>query len=728
MARQRQPERRGPVGHTALNTVIPESSFFTPSGNCWKLATAPRAAMLVDGREYFRVVHETLLRASRAIFIVGWDLHSELELIREDGRGGSPSRLGKLLNRLGKEKPELQVYLLCWDFAMIYSMEREFFPRYKLKWRTRRNIHFGLDGEHPVGASQHQKLVVIDDSLAFAGGLDLTKRRWDTPEHHPDDARRKDPDGQTYAPFHDVQMMVDGEAAATLGELARERWNLAMGTNPPGRLHNPESVLWPDDVKPDFENVEVAVARTLPAFKGRPEVREVERLYLEGIAAACRSIYIENQYLSSYRIGEALSERLREPDGPEVLLVLPKQSGGWLEHYTMDVLRSRILRKLRRADQQQRLGVYSPRIAADPELNLMVHAKVMIVDDRLLRIGSSNCSNRSLGLDSECDLALCAEPGSPEAETIAALRSRLLAEHLGLDGRSVDQAVAGENSLLGAVESLRQGERTLVPLVDRIPEDVEQWVPESELLDPEKPLDPDELADSFLGPRQKRSAFRQLSKALLLLAALLCLALLWRWTPLNTWVTVESTLEAATWIERQPLAPILVPAAYVLGGLVSFPVTLMIIATVIIFGPWLGLVYALLGAELSALFLFFLGRRLGQESVSRLTGGLLNRLNQKLSKSGLMAVITFRIVPVAPFSVINLIAGVSRLRLRDFALGTFIGLLPGVIAIVILADRIAVSLQEPDFTSLASMLAALVLVAAGLFGLRKWLRSGKKTI
>ncbi len=684
--------------------------------------------MLVDGQAYFRAVHEALRRARRSILIVGWDLHSELELIRDGNHGGYPIRLGKLLNRLSHDKPELKIYLLCWDFAMIYAMEREFFPRYKLQWSTRRNVHFCLDGEHPVGASQHQKLVVIDDSLAFAGGLDLTKRRWDTPEHRPDDAGRKDPEGQTYGPFHDVQMMVDGEAAAVLGELARERWKRAMGTPPRDTGQQPGAALWPEAIRPDFFEVEVAVARTQSAYKGRPEVREVERLYLEGIAAARRCIYIENQYLSSYRIGEALCERLRERDGPDVLLVLPKQSGGWLEQYTMDVLRSRILKKLRQADQQQRLEVYFPRIAADPELNLMVHAKVLIVDEHLLRVGSSNCSNRSLGLDSECDLALAADRGSERAKGIAAFRTRLLAEHLGLDSQTVDRAIATEGSVLGAVESLRQGERTLVPLVDEIPEEVEQWVPESELLDPEKPLEPDELTDYFLGPRQKRSAFRQLRKVLLLLAALLCLAILWRWTPLSGWLTVESALDAATWIQRQPLAPILVPAAYVLGGLVSFPVTLMIIATVIIFGPWLGLIYALLGAELSALFLFLLGRLLGQESVSRLTGGLLNRLNQKLSQSGLMAVIAFRIIPVAPFSVINLIAGVSKLRFRDFALGTIIGLLPGIIAIVILADRIAASLQEPDLTSLAAMLATLVLVAAGLLGLRKWLRSGKKTI
>ena len=112
---------------------------------------------------------------------------------------------------------------------MIYTLEREFFPRYKLKWRTHKNIHFHLDGAHPAGASQHQKIVVVDDAVAFVGGFDLSKWRWDTPEHAIDNELRIDPDGKPYPPFHDVQMLVDGDAAEALGELARERWHIAAG-------------------------------------------------------------------------------------------------------------------------------------------------------------------------------------------------------------------------------------------------------------------------------------------------------------------------------------------------------------------------------------------------------------------------------------------------------------------------------------------------------------------
>ena len=119
-------------------------------------------------------------------------------------------------------------------------------------------------------------------------------------------------------------------------------------------------------------------------------------------------IYFENQYLTSYRIGEALTRRLEENDGPEIVIVMPFKTGGWLEQHTMDVLRSRILNKLRHADRHDHMRVYYPRIAKDPFSAVMVHAKIMVVDDNLARVGSANLSNRSMGLDSECDLAVAA--------------------------------------------------------------------------------------------------------------------------------------------------------------------------------------------------------------------------------------------------------------------------------------------------------------------------------
>ena len=695
-------------------------SILRENHNCWRLVKADRMAYVIDGENYFRAVREALCSAKRCIFIIGWDIHSEVRLVRNSDDDGYPEKLGPLLDYLVRERRELEIYILNWDFAMIYAMEREFFPHYKLRWKSHDRVHFCLDGNHPVGASQHQKIVVIDDRVAFSGGLDLSKWRWDTSEHATDNEQRIDPDGKPYPPFHDVQLLVDGDAAAALGKLARERWRIAAGSDAVEPDTGTEGDPWPAGCDADQENVDIGIARTLPAYKDRTEVREVECLYLDSIEAAQSFIYMENQYLSSQRVVCALANRLKESDGPEVVIVMPEKTGGWLEQHTMDVLRARMLQQLREADQHDRFRIYYVRLAEDPHVSLMIHAKVMIIDDCFARVGSSNASNRSMGLDSECDIAVESNEAQDCGEAVTAFRRRLLAEHLGVEVGEVADAEQEHESLIEAIESLRGGERTLEPLSGAIPEDVDAWVPESALLDPEKPVEPDEFLDQIVSPDHRKPAYRYLLRIGLILLAVLGMAALWRWTPLSEWLDIDRAEAAANWIRDSRFTPVLVLIAYVIGGLVAVPVTLMIIATVTVFGPWVGAAYALVGAEIAALAAFGVGHAVGRDAVSRIAGSRVNRLSRKLSERGVLTIITLRIVPVAPFTVINVIAGISEIRLRDFAIGSFIGMLPGVMAISLLADRIIASLRDPSLTSVLVLVAVIALVVAVLAGLRYW--------
>jgi phospholipase D1/2 len=161
--------------------------------NCWRIRKATRVAFLVDGAAYFDAFARSAAHATRSIFIVGWDIDSRTLLFPKEERGGLPSRLLDFMNALAKRRKTLQVHILEWDFAVIYAFEREFLPIFTLPWQKNRRIHFHLDSEHPIGASHHQKVVVIDDRIGFVGGLDLTGRRWDTPEHAVGDPRRIDP-------------------------------------------------------------------------------------------------------------------------------------------------------------------------------------------------------------------------------------------------------------------------------------------------------------------------------------------------------------------------------------------------------------------------------------------------------------------------------------------------------------------------------------------------------
>jgi phosphatidylserine/phosphatidylglycerophosphate/cardiolipin synthase-like enzyme len=167
--------------------------------------------------------------------------------------------------------------------------------------------------------------------------------------------------------MHDVQVAVDGAAAAALAELARARWQGATGQIlPPSAKEKRPFDPWPRDLVSDIEDTDVAIARTKSAMcTGEANVREIEALTLEAIGAARRTIYIENQYFTSSSLGRALGERLAEPDGPEVILVLPKDQGGWLEE--IDGGPSAASRLLRSGDRHGRLRAYFRPSSGCPE-------------------------------------------------------------------------------------------------------------------------------------------------------------------------------------------------------------------------------------------------------------------------------------------------------------------------------------------------------------------------
>ena len=296
----------GPCYRAAVSTP----SILKPGTNCWQVKHASRIGFLIDGAAYFRAFREAVRRARRSILVLGWGIDAGVQLAREPDDGdGDPSSLADLLDALVRRTPELDVHVLVWDFAVLQPL-RKWRPVYELGWRTHERVRFRLDSDHPVGGSHHQKIVVVDDRLAFVGGLDLAFGRWDTPAHDPDDERRDESNGRPMRPFHDMQMVVSGVAARATGDLARERWRRATGET----LEAPEPVhgedFWPASAATDLRGAPVAIARTDPAFGERPEVREVEQLHVDSIRTAQRCVYIENQYLTSGRIASALEERL----------------------------------------------------------------------------------------------------------------------------------------------------------------------------------------------------------------------------------------------------------------------------------------------------------------------------------------------------------------------------------------------------------------------------------
>lgn len=691
--------------------------------NCDAIRHADRFAMLVDGDAYFSTLRAALLRARHTVFIVGWDVDSRMRLAPgATGRSDDalPDTLAAFLHALAAARHNLRIYVLAWDFAMIYALERDWPPVYRAGWRAHRGIVFRLDDTHPRGASHHQKLVAIDDRLAFVGGLDLTRARWDTPAHAAGDPRRRDEHGMPYGPFHDVQAMFDGDAAAAIGEQARARWLHACGRpiaiRAQRHLDRPDDDgdPWPPGTRVDVRDVRLGIAYTAPRHGGREPVRHVRALVEDTIRAAHRHLYVENQYFTAAVVRETLSARLADVHGPDVTVVAPRVQSGWLQEATMGVLRARLHATLAAADRFGRYRLLYPHVDGLGDGCVNVHSKLAIVDDECLMIGSANLNNRSMLLDTECCVALVAAGDARIRAAIAGMRARLLGEHLGMAPTAVAKALAGAERPNAVLDRLRaKPGRTLRTLDPAVAPQLDALVPVSARLDPEQPIEPARFVREFV-PRDRHrpltARFFVLGAVVLLVAAL---ALAWRFTPLGARLNVASLSHAAAGVAQLPAAPVLLLAGYVVAATFAVPITLLIAATGLVFGAWPGFAYAAIGTMASAVATYGLGRWLGRDAVRRLAGARANRLSEHIGRRGVLAMAVLRLLPIAPFAVVNLVAGASHIGLRDFVVGTAIGMLPGIALTVTFAHQLTAALGHPRPGSFA-WLAAIGLALVGL--------------
>ena len=696
-----------------------QASLLRPGYNCWAVAHAERVALLADAEAYFRAFHQAALRARRSITVLAWDFNSQTRLHFDPvPAGGPPAEVGEFLNYLVRRRRGLNVHVLNWDYPMVFGKDRELPPLYGFGWTPSRRVQLRYDDTHPVGGCQHQKVAVIDDAVAFVGGIDLTVRRWDSVEHRADDPRRS-AYGKPYPPFHDLMMALDGEAARQLAVLARERWLHATGNRlKPATV---DSDPWPPALEPDLAGVEVGIARTVPPRGETPAVREVELLYLDMIASARRSLYIENQYFTAPRIAAALEKRLGEPDGPEIVLVLRLLSHGWLEEHTMHVLRTRLIRRLRQADRYDRLRVYYPDIPGlAPECCLDVHSKLMIADDRVLRLGSANLCNRSMSMDTECDMVIESRAQPQVAAAISAFRDRMLAEHLGAPPEQVGAEVARRDSLIGAIEALAsRGGRTLEPLVE-LPEWPEAVLQVAAVADPSEPIALEALLkdrESGGAPRPERPAWGKLGA---IAAVVLALFALWHFTPVADSVNGEAAVQWAQEVGRRWWVPWLLLLAYTPACFIMFPRPLITLAAVIVFGPWQGFALALTGITLAALFTYVVGTRMRRDTVRRLAGPKLDRMIEVLKKHGLLALTLLRLVPLAPFAVEGIVAGAVRMKTWHLALGTVIGMLPGTLAATVFGAELEAALSGAGPINWWLVGGVLALLGGGSWWVKRW--------
>jgi phospholipase D1/2 len=683
--------------------------LLTPDRNVWRVERAERAAVLVDAN-YFGALRGALLKAQSTVFMLGWDLDSRTRLVGESGKAddGFPEGFADFLTALVNQRPHLTFHLLMWDYSLLYATEREPLPAFALGWRLPQRIRYCLDDELPVGASHHQKVVVVDDAVAFSGGQDVTVRRWDTTGHRLDDPRRVDPAGEPYHPYHDVQAMVDGKAALALAELVRDRWSRgACEDTPPIR---PLGDPWPDGIAPDLTDIDVGIARTYPASDDEAEIRECEALFFDSIDRAERAIYVENQYLTATRFAQRLAERMLEKPALEAVTVAPKMPHSWLEAQTMHAGLVRFMRVFENAGLSGRVALLYPQVSDGARaVDTMIHSKVMIVDDVLLRVGSANLNRRSFGLDTECDLAFEARTPTQRKAAVA-VRDRLLGHFCGTDAHEIAASLARTDSLIATARTVGHGGHSLQP-IDLGGAELGLVSALEGVADPDHAIKAPAFLQNVVGARPRGRRLRRLLKVIGIGLVIVALAIAWHLTPLATLTDPDYVRQWFADIAEMPGAPLIVLVVFVVGGLLVFPVMLLIAATAATFGPWFGFAYASLGALASATITYAIGFAVGRRTVEALMGPRLHRVRRGLVRRGVLAVAAVRLVPIAPFTVVNLVAGASRIPFADYLFGTIIGMAPGIVLMSALGHRIFSIVTEP---TLANILLFILAVLAWL--------------
>jgi phosphatidylserine/phosphatidylglycerophosphate/cardiolipin synthase-like enzyme/uncharacterized membrane protein YdjX (TVP38/TMEM64 family) len=688
-----------------------------PGSNCWCVERAHRFAALHDG-QYYHQVRQALLRARHSVFILGWDITGLVDLIPDEPDGEAPRHLDKLIAYIARRRPDLRCYILIWDYALLYTIERDPFSRWRFGWRMPRNVRFGFDDRHPVGGCHHQKIVVIDDALAFCGGMDLTGHRWDTPAHRPEEPARITPLGQPYEPYHEVQAMVDGPLAVRLGGLARDRWR-ALGAErlPPERPSAAD--LWPAEVVPDFTDVDVAVARTMPGTAATPAVRECESLYLDAIAAAKQTIYIENQYFTNLRLCEALVGRLAEPEGPEVILVLPRGGDGWLERNTIELLRSQAFRCLFDADAHQRLRLMYPMASRARDVPTFVHSKVMIVDDWFVRIGSANTNHRSMGVDSECDLAVDAAGRDDVRAGVRRIRDRLIAEHLGLEVDAVAPALARAGSLRALIDAGADGDHTLVSFAAPPQDEVEPSAAVRAAVDPDEPVGFGPAVDGLVPPVDPalgRVPMRVWIVPSAFVAGALIVATVssrsFRRAHVDTlWRRIDAFRDSRSSAAAGAVV-------FVAAGLAMVPLEILVIASGVVFGRRRGIAVAMSGSFITAVLGYQAGRAIGLSRIGHWMRRRSYRSGRQLIRTGVVGIAVLRLATVASAGAIHLLCGAARVPFPKYLAGTAIGLAPAVAALGGVGAFAGRTMRAPTLGRIAATFGAGALLVGAAFGLR----------
>ena len=706
------------------SSSVPES-IFQPGQNCWRVENASYASPVIDCSNYYRAIHQAICNAQETLFIVGWDIDSRIELLRgkEAEKSGCPNTLFELLKWKSEVTPNLKMYLNRWDYSIFLAAERETFASMKWKLNDIKNLAFIFDDQLPLGASHHQKIIVVDDEIAFCGGMDIAIARWDNRQHHVYEHERKDPKGtillgieKEYRPYHDVQMLVAGDAAKSLGELARKRWYLATGQKAKPLDSKtidkkidklPES--WPKSIDPFLQNVSVGISLTMPRFRQQKLDRGIENLYIAMIEKAESFIYMENQFFTHCGIARALNKRLKENPQLRVLLLSCKDPQGFMERKTMYYGRVRFKDALLKDGLAERVVLAYPISQEDGSREqVRIHSKVMIVDDSYLRIGSSNINYRSMTLDTECDLVI---EGTTKKirDGIGAIRNDLIREHTGRTTADIEDIITNGKSVKDFLKDIRSSRQHIREIND---EDYRHERLAKFFIrfgDPSKPLLPSYLTSHRRVVKKAKNQSVQIpAKLIATITIVILLISIWQFTPLSEYANAERIVGILEDVRNTPWAFPAGIVAYTIGTLIFVPHIIMTTAVVIAFSPVEAFVIAISGSLISCSISYVLGLLLGKESLKAIFGGYTDKISHYADKGGVMGLTVLRMIPTAPFTAENLILGMIKVPYITLMISTLLGMLPGTLIFVFLGKSAIELFKNPDPTTFMITFAGVI--------------------
>ena len=497
----------------------PTEQILKPGANCSGIYEADSTGLLIDACDYYRAFYHSTRQARHSILIAGWQFDSEVHLLRgrEEKAAGEDVRLLPFLESLCNRCPTLSIYILAWDFSMIFSLEREWFQKWIFHWTTNKRIHFRFDNRHAVGATHHQKFVVVDGAVAFVGGIDICSDRWDDRRHLLENPNRVNSDGTAYDPYHDIQTYHTGPVVGELTELFRQRWRNSgggpfyVGPPPPA---SPSLLPFTAAGAIPIAIGKVALSQTMARHLKNAEapLLQIRKLFTDAIMAAERLIYLENQYFSSQAVYWSLVARMTEPERSRLQIVmvfpgkLPFKDSLWLGVPQMKMLQA--LQKIA-ARTGHDLGIYCTACLGGGEQRMVfIHSKLLLIDDRFITVGSANTTNRSMGLDTELNVTWEACLQNRKAiHSMQMTRASLLAEHTGLYRWKERRKLMRVRGLVAILDAIADdpSNRLCRYSMDQLTEEGNGWLkalePISGIGDPDHPL-MEELIFEYLSDKE----------------------------------------------------------------------------------------------------------------------------------------------------------------------------------------------------------------------------------